>query len=288
MSKFRKTEDGEFNEEYQDIDLLRLLKAFWHRAWLIVIAAVICGAAGFSYARTFIAPTYQSSATMYVNNGSFALGGATFSVSDFASSKALVDRYVVFIKTRMMLNEVIERANLNMSYGALVGKVSAASINDTEMFTITVTDSDPERATLIANTIADVLPERVEEIMNQSSMKVVDYAIVPSGRTGPNVTRYATIGILVGVIIACAIIVVLELLDDRIHDDQYLIQNYALPVLASIPDYSSGSRRGYYYKRRGYGYKYGYGYGYRRSHSYYAKASSSYAKAASAAKEDKK
>ena len=267
MSKFRKTDVSEFGDDYQEIDLLKLLRAFWHRAWLIAVAAIVCGAAGFTYARMFITPTYQASAKMYVNNGSFALGSATFSVSDFAASKNLVETYIVLIKTRMMLNDVIERADLDMTYEELAGKITAASINDTEIFGIMVSDSDPERATLIANTIAEVLPERVEEIMNQSSMKIVDYAVVPSQRSAPNITKYTTLGILLGAVAACAVIVVLELLDDRIHDEQYLIQNYNLPVLASIPDYSASGKFGAYYgKHRGYGY--------RSYHSYYVGATS--------------
>ena len=273
MSKFKKAVDNESTEDYQEIDLLKLLKAFWHRAWLIVLAAVVCGGAGFAYARMFIKPTYQASAKMYVNNGSLSLGGTTFSVGDFAASKNLVETYIVLIKTRMMLNEVIERAQLKMSYESLAGKVSATSVNDTEIFSINVTDTDPERATLIANTIAEILPQKVEAIMNRSSMKIVDLAVVPGSRAAPNITKYATLGAIVGILAVCAVIVLLELLDDRIHDEQYLIQNYSLPVLATIPELNSGRGGGYYGKSRGYGY----GYGYRSYRSYYAKATSKYA-----------
>ena len=259
MSKFRRNDEVEGAEEYQEIDLLKLLRAFWHRAWLIVLAAIVCAGIGFGYARFFITPTYQASTLLYVNNGSLSLGGATFSVSDMTASKSLVPTYIVLLKTRDTLNKVIERANLNMSYGSLVGKVSAAAVDDTQVFSVSVTDSDPDRATLIANTIAEVLPERVETIISQSSVRIVDRAVVPSGRSSPNFTKYTTMGMIIGIVLAAAIIVVMELLDDRVRDEQYLIQNYDLPVLASIPDFTAGTRGGrYYYKKRGYGYrKYG-------------------------------
>ena len=264
MSKFRKIEETEAAEEYQEIDLLRLLRAFWHRAWLIVIAAIICAAAGFSYARFFITPTYQASTLLYVNNGSLSLGGATFSVSDLTASKSLVPTYIVLLKTRDTLNKVIERANLDMSYSSLVGKVSASAVEDTQVFSVSVTDSDPKRATLIANTIAEVLPERVEEIISQSSVRVVDRAVVPQGKSSPNITKYTSMGMIIGVVLACAVIVIMELLDDRVRDEQYLIQNYDLPVLASIPDYSNSGKSSSYYSRR----KRGYGY-YRKYGAYY-------------------
>lgn len=267
MSKFRKTEETEAVEEYQEIDLLRLLRAFWHRAWLIVIAAILCAAAGFAYARFFITPTYQASTLLYVNNGSLSLGGTTFSVSDLTASKSLVPTYIVLLKTRDTINKVIERAGLEgqLSYGSLVGKVSASAVDDTQVFSVTVTDTDPKRATLLANTIAEVLPERVEEIISQSSVRIVDRAVVPGGRSGPNYTKYTSMGMIIGVVLACAAIVIMELLDDRVRDEQYLIQNYDLPILASIPDFTGSGKMGSYYKRK-------HSYGYRQHGSYYEKS----------------
>lgn len=240
MSTFRKTAEAENGPGSQEIDILKLLGAIWHRAWIVVVAAVVCGAAAFSYATFFVTPTYQSSAMLYVNNGSLSLGGANISLSDLSASKSLVDTYLVLLRTRLTLDEVIKRADLDMNYETLRGMITAASVNETEIFSVTVTDSDPVRATLIANTIAEILPERVELIMNQSSMKLVDYAVVPAARSSPNVTRYTALGLVLGAVAVCAVIVVMELLDDRIHDEKYLIQNYNLPILASIPDFGAG------------------------------------------------
>ena len=44
------------------------------------------------------------------------------------------------------------------------------------------------------------------------------------------------IGCFVGVFIAATIIVVLTLLDTKIHDEEYLLQTYNLPVLAVVPN----------------------------------------------------
>ena len=63
------------NEEIVEIDLFRLLGAMWHRAWVIVLACVICAAAAFSYARFMIKPLYQSSVLLYVNGKSISVSG---------------------------------------------------------------------------------------------------------------------------------------------------------------------------------------------------------------------
>jgi uncharacterized protein involved in exopolysaccharide biosynthesis len=79
------------NEEYLEIDLLRLLAALWRRAWAIILAMVIFGAAAFGYASYFITPLYNSSSLMYVNNSSFSLCSTSLSISDHSATKSYVD-----------------------------------------------------------------------------------------------------------------------------------------------------------------------------------------------------
>lgn len=72
--------------------------------------------------------------------------------------------------------------------------------------------------------------------------------MVPDQSISPNVTKYTAVGMLVGIFISCAIIVILSLIDTTISDEEYLIQNYDIPILAVIPELFSdkGSNYGYY------------------------------------------
>lgn len=240
--------------EYMQIDLMRLARALWHRAWAIVLAVLVFGSAGFYYAYTQITPLYRASALMYVNNSSISVGGTSVSLGDLSTSQALVQTYTVILKTRLTLNEVIERAGLSYSYNQLNGMVSAAAVNGTEIFQITVTSPDPVEAELIANTIVEVLPKKIEEIMDGCSARAVDYAVVPTYKSSPSITRYVEMGMMAGLAISCGIIILIELLDEQIRDEDYLTQTYDLPVLAEIPDLLSQKTRsgyGYYAPRKG-------------------------------------
>ncbi len=256
------------NDEYFEIDILRLLKALWHRAWIIVLAALLCAAIGFYRGNKSYVPTYRATALLHINSGSLSLGSTTISMSEMSTSANLVSRYIIIIKSRTTLNQVIARAGLPYSYARLSGMISASGVDNTEFFNITVTSTDPEEAALIANTMAEVLPGRVEDIMEGSSVKVVDYAVVPYASSGSNVTRYTSTGLMIGAVISSAVIILLELFNEQIKDDKYLIQTYNLPVLATIPDLSSSGKGKKYYKSY---YSYGYG-----AHSY----ASQYASAA--------
>ena len=237
---------GTQEKDLAEIDLIRLAAALWRRGWVILLAMLLCGAAAFSCTAFLMTPLYQSSALMYVNNGSISVGDAYVSLADLNASKTLVDSYIVIMKTRLTLNEVIERANLDYTYEELCEMVSADAVNATEIFRITVTGPDPAETERIANTIVDVLPDKFSEIMEGCSARAVDYAVVPDRRSSPCVFKYTAAGLLAGLILSCGIIVLRELFDDQIREDEYLAQAYGLPVLANIPDLlSSRERAGY-------------------------------------------
>ena len=234
--------------DYYEIDLTQIFHALWHRLWAIILAAVIGGGALFSYAAFLITPLYEAEALMYVNNSSFSLGSTSFSISssELTAAKTLVDTYIVILKTRSTLNEVIREADLNYSYQELSEMIGSEPVNNTEIFSIKVTSDSPQEAELIANTIAEVLPNKIADIVDGSSVRVVDYAIIPAEKASPNITLFTAIGVLIGIVLACMIIIIREMMDTQIHSEDYLIQTYKLPVLAVIPDLFDSKNAGYY------------------------------------------
>ena len=103
------------------------------------------------------------------------------------------------------------------------------------------------------------LPEKITDIVAGSDVRIVDYAVIPRGRSSPNYTRNAMMGALLGAVLCAAVLVLIYLLDDKIHSEEYLTQTYAeIPLLSVIPDMDPEGHRGGY----GYGYRSRYGYQY--------------------------
>lgn len=244
----------ERNDEVIEIDLLRLLRALWHRAWLILLAGIMAAGIGFSYAKFAITPRYEAGALMYVNNSSFSVGSTSFSISSsqISAAQSLVDTYVVILQSRTTLEEVIKKANVPYSYEQLHGMVRAAAVNGTEIFKITVNSTNPEEAALLANTIAKVLPDIISNVVDGSSVRIVDRAVVPTQKVSPSITKYTAIGFALGFLVSSAVVALIDMFDDVIRDADYLTQTFNAPVLASIPDLMGGStsKYGYYaYKK---------------------------------------
>ena len=237
-----------------EIDLVKLIKTLLKNAWIIIISAILFGALFFYNAAFKVTPMYQASALMYVNNStmSFLGGKISISPSELDAAQSLVDTYAVIVKTRTTLNEVIARADLDYSYEQLQSMVSASSVNGTEIFRITVNSRNPKEAEVIANTIVKVLPEKISDIVEGSSVRVVDYAVVPKSAISPNITKNTVLGILLGIIASSGVIVLLEIFNDTIEDDQYIKQNFDIPILAMVPNLKNKNSDKYGYEKYGY------------------------------------
>ncbi len=238
--------------EYYTVDLVHIAKSLWRRAWAIVLAGLLAAAGGFALSSFVIAPTYSSSIMLYVNNSAFSLGNTSFSISssEITAAQSLVKTYGEILNNRTTLERVIEKAKVDYSYKTLSGMIKAAPSNDTEIMRVTVTAKDPYEASKIANTIAEVLPVRIAEIIDGASMEVVDSAIPVLEKVAPSVTKFTVLGFVLGVLLTCGLVVVSAINDDTIHDEDYVLTTYEYPILAKVPDLlNTGNKKyGYYYQ----------------------------------------
>lgn len=236
-------------EEFE-IDLLHIARVLLRNSIIIILVAVIFGGAFYGASKALITPVYEAEALMYVNSSNLSLAGAKVSISagDLTAAKSLIETYRVILKTRMTLEEVIQRAALPYTYEQLEGMVSAAPVSGTEVFGIYVVSPDPAEAEMIANTIVQVLPDKIASIVDGSSVRVVDYAVRPVSRVYPSYTGNALKGAIIGFLLTAAIVVAIDLMDEQVHEAEYLTKTYNLPVLAAIPDLLAKGDDFYYYK----------------------------------------
>ena len=232
-------------QENIEIDIKRLLVVLWQRLWLILLVAVLGGAIAFGYAWFFITPTYSASAQLYVNNNYVDSPG--FSSSQLMAAQDLANTYMVIMESRSVLEDVESQTKLGYTYGQLKSMVSAAAVNETEIFEVRVKGTNYQHVAQIANAVVDVLPDKITAVVEGSSVRVVDYAVENPNPVGPNYRSYLLMGALAGMVLSGALVIVLEFLDTTIHSEEYLTQKYEnLPLLTVIP--GAESAKGGYYK----------------------------------------
>ena len=147
-------------------------------------------------------------------------------------------RYLrVIIQSNSVLSRVIEQLGLSISEEKLRERIDVTTVNDTEVISVSVSDTSPKQAQDIANTIADVLPDEFERVVKAGGVEVVDYAEEPDKPSSPNVLLNTFAGVLAGFLISCGVVFLREFFDTRIRDEEGLSEyfNYEIPVLGVIP-----------------------------------------------------
>jgi capsular polysaccharide biosynthesis protein len=131
---------------------------------------------------------------------------------------------------------LLEKYEEEQLYPYLAGKIKAGSANETEIMKVTVVCEDPEEAAAIANAISEVLQERISQIIKGATMEVVDEAVPNYNKIAPSVTKYTAVAFILGLLGSVGVIAVFAIMDDTIHDENYILQTYDYPILAKIPD----------------------------------------------------
>lgn len=235
-------------------DVKSLLLSLWRYLWLIILCTAIgTGVSYFACYRNYT-PTYTATAKMYVNNDSVMIGATKVSITsgDLSAAQSLVQTYCEILKTHLTLDEVgrqleQEYGYKGLNYHKLIGKIKCGSVNETEIFYISITDTDPARAIHIANMIVDVLPGQIETVIDGSSAKPVDKA-EDAAKNNPGFTRKIMLGAVAGALLACAYAFLRGcVFNDIVENDEWLRDNYAgVPILAQIPDINASHGKGKY------------------------------------------
>lgn len=238
--------ESKHHQEEVEIEFRQLAAAIWRRKWLVILVTLLSAVLAFLGTHFFITPEYESSAMFYVNNSTFSVGDAvSISSGDISASKSLVESYIVILHTRETMEEVIACSGVDISYEDLEDMVTAASVNSTEIFQIVVTSTDPWEAELLADAIAQVLPERIGGIIDGSTAKIVDAAVLPSKPSAPSKLQNTAVGFFLGAGIMISIIILRELFNNSIRSEEDIAEICKYPILASVPDMSAPEKGGY-------------------------------------------
>lgn len=223
-------------EVESEIDLQEMLFSYLHHWWVVVICVVAMAGMMLAYTKLCVTPLYQASVTIYVNNSVNTADNETIANADLTVSQKLVNTYVNIIKSDTVLRKVAEEKNLPYSASDIRSMISAAQVDDTEIFKVYVNNADPQMAAKIADAIADVAPDEIKYFVNGSSTKIVDYAKVPGVPFTPDYGRNTLIGGLIGFVVAVAYLTIRYLMDVHINDSEDLERMFDYPILGQIPD----------------------------------------------------
>lgn len=156
------------------------------------------------------------------------------------ANKALISTYSEIVKSRGIADKVISNLNLDMDYGEFSEKVSIEPVKDTQIISVKVVDTIPERAQNIANETANIFKDSIGDIMKVDNVQILDGATLPERPSSPNIKKNTAIGVVLGLILGIMISIIKELADTTIKSQDDINKYFDLPVIGIIPDKKQG------------------------------------------------
>lgn len=222
----------------EEINLKELFEYFVSKLPIIVIAALLTTLVGIAYGLWFQKPMYNSYTTIVLtrtDNNSTTTDGTGITQSDILLNQNLVSTYREIIKSKRILNQVINNLDLNISTDELEKNISVTSEKDTEVIKISVNNSNPTDAKDIANEIERVFSNEIISIYNIKNITIIDYAEEDTTPYNINVPKQIILAFLIGFILACAVIFVTFYFDTTIKSSEEIENKLGLPVLGVVP-----------------------------------------------------
>lgn len=216
-----------------EIDVLSLLKKLWMKKFLILFMALFFGTLALLGSIFLIKPSYSASTRIYVINQQNA---ENITATDLQAGSFLVNDYKEIITSRDVMKDVIATNSLSLSPDALSKMISVTIPTDTRVISITVTNHDPQQAKDLANSIREVASEKIKSVTKVQDVTPLEKAQLPSKPSSPNIKRNTMIGMLIGGLFTIVIIVIKEVLDDRVKRPEDVEEVLGMTLLGLVPN----------------------------------------------------
>lgn len=223
-----------------EIDLGALFLALWKKLPIIILAGVIGFLLAFMVTKVVMTPKYTSTTKMYVLSKQDAASGLTY--NDLQTGTQLTKDYMELVKSRPVVEGVIALLSLPYDYDELTEMIAVDTPEQTRILSISVESEDPQEAKMIADALRETVGVQITRIMDADSVNTVEEGNLPTEPSSPKTMQNLAIGLLLGMFLAIAIIVIIYIKDDTIKTPEDVERYLGTIVLTSIPT-TEGSKK---------------------------------------------
>jgi capsular polysaccharide biosynthesis protein len=230
---------GKNTNEEIEIDLIDIFYLIRAKLWVIILSAVILASVTGLVSSFLITPMYTSTAKLYILTKSTSIT----SLADIQMGTQLTQDYMVLIKSRPVVTQVIENLELDMSYEELVNIIDISNPSNTRILEIQAEYPNALVAKQIVDEFSTVSCSQIAKIMDTEEPSIVEEGYASPNPSSPNVKKNAIIGGLIGAFLAAAVIIVLHLMDDTIKTQEDIEKYLGISTLGLIPIESGAAKQ---------------------------------------------
>lgn len=218
-----------------DIDLKKIFFMLRKKVVYIILITLLGGVLAGCFTEFFIDQKYTSYINLYVYSDADQLNTqSSMTYNDYTVSTALVKSYLVILESDSVMEKVAQKVGLE-SADDVRKYISTSQYEDTVVFQVSVTTTDPKTSQTIANAVADVAPEEISRIIKAGGANVIDYAKEPTSPSSPNLKKNILIGLGAGFILSFLFFFIKEALNSTITSVKDIEREFDIPILGTVP-----------------------------------------------------
>lgn len=216
-----------------EINLAELFRFLLSKIKFIILISILSVVLCLFYITFLLTPMYHSSTTLILvgNNENQNL---SLVQSEVNLNQNLVTTYSEIVKSRSVLNQVIEVLGLSCSAEELSGRIYVTSIEDTEIIKIQVSDEDNATARKIASATSDVFMKEIQKIYKLTNVSVVDEASLENEPYNVNITKQLLIAAILGFGVASCLAFLVFYFDTSIKSSKDIEEKLGLAILGNV------------------------------------------------------
>ncbi|WP_226667475.1 YveK family protein [Metabacillus litoralis] len=219
MSSFHELENKQLSDHKQakEINLTEVFIVIRRYMWIIVLISILSTSAGAYYSNATYSPLYKSTARIIIG-----------------ADSSLIATLKVIIQDSTVLEKVVQKLDLPYSPEALSGKIEVSSIADSQVVTISVLDSDPKQAAILANEVAETYKKEIPKILDFNDVKLLSEAKEIPIPINQDKNRMVIISLIGGFVIGIGLAFLLDSLNNSVRKEYEVEEILGLPVLGTV------------------------------------------------------
>lgn len=206
------------------------------KSWIVIISMLLFMVSSGLISTFVLTPVYEANTTLIVDVNNSPQDTGYITGDQLSSTQKLTVVYGEIIKSRVVLDKVINELNLDISTSQISDSITIAPIKDTQMMKVSVTNTDPKIAKDIANKIPIVFKQEVQRIMKANDVQVIDTALEPTDPIKPNKAVNISIAGILGLAMGTMGVLGKEYINSKIKTPKDIENNLGLSVLGTVPD----------------------------------------------------
>ncbi len=224
----------------EELDIIELLYALKNKLKYIIATVIIFALLGLIYSKFLVTPMYKSSTSFVLSKSKSQSetnmpSNEAITQNDVTLNSKLVSTYSEIIRSKTIAKTVIDSLGLDMSVDQFRSNISVSSKSDTELIEITVSNEDGKLAADIANSLAEVFRDKVNDVYNIDNLSVIDVAEPTDVPYNIGTVKNIALFAIIGLVLSCGIVFVIVYFDDTVKDEKDIENLLNIPVIASIP-----------------------------------------------------